>query len=121
MADGKDLDVARRFGEASEEDPESLYSLLADDVEWTTPHRTLKGVAEVREKLRWGGDPPDNLEVEWQEGEWKDRGDGHVVKESRAIQRWKETGEIAASMRVREELVIRDGKIARYERRGRPA
>lgn len=116
----ENLDIARRFGGASEEDKESLYSLLADDIEWKTPHRTLRGLTAVREELLWGGDPPENLDVDWEDGEWIDVGDGHIVKESRVIQRWKETGEIAASMRVREELVIRDGKVARYERRGRP-
>ncbi len=74
----------------------------------------------MREKLKWGGDPPENLDVEWQEGEWEDAGGGQVAKEARVVQRWKETGKIATVMRVREELQIRDGKITRYERRGRP-
>jgi ketosteroid isomerase-like protein len=114
------LKVAQAFSGASGGDKESLYSLLADDIEWTTPHRTLRGLEEVREKLEWGGEPPEHLDVEWEDGEWVEVGGGRVVKESRVIQRWKETSEVSTSMRVREELVIRDGKIARYERRGRP-
>lgn len=114
----QNLEIARRFGATSEEDTDALYSLLADDVEWTTPHRTLRGLEEVREKLEWGGEPPENLDVDWEDGEWNDLGDGRVMKESRVVQRWKETGDVAAVMRVREELTLRDGKIVRYERRG---
>ncbi len=117
----EDVEVARRLGAAVEaDDREGVYALFADDIEYTTPHRTLRGLAEVREKLKWGGEPPENLDVEWEDGEWDDVGRGHVVRESRLIQRWKETGEVATVMRVREELAIRDGKITRYERRGRP-
>jgi hypothetical protein len=74
----------------------------------------------VREKLLSGGDPPENLDVEFEDGDWEDLGGGHVARESRVVQRWKETGDVATVMRVREELEIRDDKITRYERRGRP-
>lgn len=117
----EDIDVVRRFDSAREaNDREGAYALLADDVEWTTPHRTLQGLDEVREKLIWEGDPPDNLDLEFQAGDWQDLGGGHVARETRVVQRWKETGEIAAVIRVREELDIRDEKIIRYQRRARP-
>ena len=120
----EDLEVADRFRAALDAafatgDREGVYALFAGDVEYTTPHRTLRGLSEVREKLKWGGEP-ENLDVEVEEGEWQDLGGGHVVSESRVVQRWKETGEVAAIMRVNVDLRIRDGKITRYERRGQP-
>jgi ketosteroid isomerase-like protein len=119
----EDLEVAKRFSAALDAalatgDREGVYALFADDVDYTTPHRTLRGLSEVREKLEWGGGEPENLDVEFEEGDWQDLGDGHVVSESRVVQRWKETGEVAAMMRVHVALTIREGKITRYERRG---
>ena len=49
-------------------DRELVYALFADDVEYTTPHRTLRGLSEVREKLKWGGEK-DNVDVELDEGD----------------------------------------------------
>lgn len=119
-----DVEVAKRFDAAVDAafqtgDRESVYVFFADDIEYTTPHRTLSGLREVREKLRWGGEK-DNLDVELEGGEWQDLGDGHVVRESRMVQRWKETGEVAAIMRVTLDLRIRDGKITRLERVAQP-
>ena len=116
--------VANRFRAAREEafatgDRELVYALFADDVEYTTPHRTLRGLSEIREKLKWGGEK-ENLDVELEEGDWRDLGDGDVASETRMVQRWKETGEVAATMVIREQLTVRDGKIARYERRSAP-
>ena len=119
-----DVEVAKRFVAAVDAaiqtgDRESVYVFFADDIEYTTPHRTLSGLREVREKLKWGGEK-DNLDVEFEDGEWQDLGDGHVVRESRMIQRWKETGEVAAIMRVTLDLRIRDGTITRLERVAQP-
>ena len=122
----EDLEVAKRFTSALAEafetgNREAVYAVFADDIEYTTPHRTLRGLDEVREKLKWGsGSGPENLDVEVEEGEWHDLGGGHLVRESRMVQRWKETGELAASMRINVDLTIRAGKIARYERIARP-
>lgn len=120
-----DVAVAERFRSAVAEafatgDHELVYAFFADDVEYTTPHRTLRGLGEVREKLKWGRGEPDNLEVELEEGGWRDLGAGNVVSETRMVQRWKETGEIAATMIIREQLTVRDGKVVRYERRPAP-
>lgn len=119
-----DVSVAERFRTAVEEafatgDRELVYALFADDVEYTTPHRTLRGLSEVREKLKWGGEK-ENLDVEFENGDWRDLGDGNVVSESRMVQRWKESGEVAATMIIQEQVTVRDGKIARYERRPAP-
>ena len=120
-----DVEVAKRFEAALEAafetgDRELVYALFADDVEYTTPHRTLRGLSEVREKLKWGSPQKENLDVELERGDWQDLGDGHVASRSRMIQRWKETGEVAAVMRVDVDLRIRGGKIARYERVAQP-
>jgi hypothetical protein len=119
-----DVEVAKRFDAAVDAafqtgDRESVYIFFADDIEYTTPHRTLSGLREVREKLRWGGEK-DNLDVQFEDGEWQDLGHGHVIRESRMVQRWKETGEVAAIMRVTLDLRIRDGKITRLERVAQP-
>jgi ketosteroid isomerase-like protein len=121
----EDVKVAERFSVALDAafttgDREGVYELFADDIEYTTPRRTLRGLREVREKLQWGGGELENLDLERQEGEWHDLGDGHVVRADRVVQRWKETGDIAAIMLVTMDLTIRDGKITRLERRSRP-
>ena len=121
----EDVEVAKRFNVALEAaletgDREGVYALFADDIEYTTPHRTLRGLSEVREKLKWGSREKENLDVQFEEGEWQDRGGGRVVKESRMVQRWKETGEVAAIMRINVDLRIRDGKITRLERLAQP-
>ena len=120
----EDLDVAERFSAALDAayasgDREGVYALFADEIEYTTAHRTLRGLSEVREKLEWGGEL-DNLDVELEEGEWQDLGDGHVTRDVRLVQRWKETGEVAAVMQVQVDLTIQNGEITRYERRGKP-
>ena len=122
----EDVELARRLDAAVETafatgDREGVYALFADDIEYTTSRRTLRGLDEVREKLSWGGGSElENLDVERREGEWQDLGDGHVVREDRIVQRWKESGEVAAVMLVKLALRIRDGKIIRLERGGRP-
>jgi ketosteroid isomerase-like protein len=116
-----DIAVAERFRSAvvaafASGDRELVYALFAEDIEYTTPHRTLRGLSEIREKLKWGGEL-ENLDVEREEGRWRDLGDGNVASETRIVQRWKETKEVAATMIIHEQLTVRDGKIARYERR----
>jgi hypothetical protein len=121
----EDVEVAKRFNAALDSafetgDRESVYAFFADDIEYTTPHRTLRGLSEVREKLKWGsGRNPENLDVEFKQGEWL--GGGHVVSESRMVQRWKETGEVATTMRINVDLRISGGEITPYERLAQPA
>lgn len=120
-----DTETAERFVAAVEVafktgDRDSVYAFFADDIEYTTPHRTLRGLSEVREKLKWGSQEKENLDVEVEDGEWHDLGGGHVVRESRMVQRWKETGEVATTMRINVDLRISGGKITRYERLAQP-
>jgi ketosteroid isomerase-like protein len=117
----EDVEVAGQFLTTLEEAAESgereaVYPLLAPDVEWVTPKRTLRGIDEIREELTWGS-PPENLDLEFQAGEWVDLGDRGVACDVHEIYRWKETGEVSYERDRRIELMIRDGKISRYEMR----
>jgi hypothetical protein len=95
---------------------EAVYPFLATDVEWVTPKRTLQGIDQVREDLIWGS-PPDNLDLEFEVGEWVELGGGRVASEVRQIYRLKGSGDFAYERNRRIELTIRNGKIGRYEMR----
>lgn len=117
----EDVEVAGQFLAALEAaaeggDREAVYPLLSPDVEWVTPKRTLRGIDEIREELTWGS-PPENLDVEFEAGDWLDLGDLRVACDVHQVYRWKETGEVSYERDRRIELTIRDGKIARYEMR----
>jgi ketosteroid isomerase-like protein len=117
----EDVEVSGAFLAALEEAAESgnreaVYPLLAEDVEWVTPKRTLRGIDEIREELTWGS-PPEKLDLEFQAGEWVDLDDRGVACDVHEIYRWKETGEVSYERDRRLELTIRDGKISRYEMR----
>jgi ketosteroid isomerase-like protein len=117
----ENLDVARQLldalaGAAKTGDREALYPLLAPDVEWSMPQRDLRGLDDLRDQLTWVR-PPDNLDVEFDELELTDRGDGRVEAEVRETYRLQSNGQVAYIRRRRIELTIRDGKITRYEMR----
>ena len=116
-----DLEIARQFrialeGAAKSGDREAVYPFLAADVEWVTPKRTLHGIDEVREELIWGS-PPENLDLEFEEGDWLELDDGRVVSDVRQIYRVKGTSDFAYERNRQIELTILDGKISRYEMR----
>jgi hypothetical protein len=115
----EDLEFAREFldvlaATAKTGDRTALYSLLAHDVEWLTPQRDVHGLDAAREELTWVT-PPDNLDLEFNEPELNDLGGGRVVSDVLEVYRMKETGEFAYARDRRIELMIRDGKIARYQ------
>jgi hypothetical protein len=117
----EDVEIATHFLRAAGAslktgDREPVYPLLAQDVEWATPMRTLRGVDEVRTELIWGF-PPENLDAEVELGEVEGLGEGRVGCDVREVYRWKQTGEFAHERRRRVEVTIRDGKISRYEMR----
>ena len=100
-----DLEVAGRFRTALEAaaksgDREAIYAFLAADVEWVTPKRTLRGIDEVREELIWGS-PDENLDLEFEEGEGVELGDGRVVSDVHQVYRVKATGDFAYERRGR--------------------
>ena len=116
-----EVEIARRFlttleAAARTGDREAVYQFLAADVEWVIPTRTLRGIDEVRQQLIWGS-PPEHLDVEFEESEWEDLGDGRVVSAVRQVYRVKESGDFAYERHRRIELEIRDGEISRYEMR----
>jgi ketosteroid isomerase-like protein len=120
MATG-DVELAERFRVALEAavrtgDRETVYELLAPDVTWVTPQRTLHGLDEMRKDWTWGSSP-DTFDYEFEEGGWVNQGDDRVACDVEEVYRMKNTGEFAYRRAVRVELTIRDGKIDRYELR----
>jgi len=116
-----DLEIATQFrialeGAAKSGDREALYPFLAADVEWVTAKRTLRGIDEVREQLIWGS-PDENFDLEFEEGEWVELGDGRFVLDVHEVYKVKATGDFAYERQRQIELTIRDGQISRYEMR----
>jgi hypothetical protein len=114
-----DLVIASRFLAGLEQavgtgEREAVLELLAPDVEWITPQRTLRGIDEVRTWRVWGSSG-ESFDFEFGEGDWVDHGDGRVACDVRQVYRVKETGDFADERRRRIELTIHDGLISRYE------
>jgi hypothetical protein len=106
----------RVFGGSKPGGPEPLHDprLLASDVEWFTPQRTLYGINEMRENWTWGSSP-ESFDYAFEEGEWADDGEGRLVCDVRQVYEVKGTGDFAYERKRRVQLTIRDGKISRYE------
>ncbi len=118
----QDVEVAKRFRGALEtairtNDREAVYALLAPDVEWVTPKRTLHGIDEMRREWTWGSSP-ESFDYEFEEGDWVDDGDGRLACDVREIYRLKESGDFAYARPHRVQLTIQGGKITRYEMLG---
>jgi ketosteroid isomerase-like protein len=116
-----DIELAERFRAALEAavrtgEREAVYELLASDVSWVTPQRTLRGLDEMRKDWTWGSSA-DTFDYEFEEGGWVDQGDDRVACEVQEVFRMKNTGEFAYRRAVNVELTIRNGKIDRYELR----
>jgi ketosteroid isomerase-like protein len=114
-----DLVIASRFLSRLEQavrtgEREGVLELLAPDVEWVTPQRTLSGIDEVRTWRIWGSSG-ESFDFEFGEGEWVDHGDGRVTCDVRQVYRVRDTGDFAYERRRRIELTIHDGLISRYE------
>ena len=121
MAAG-DVEIAGRFRAALETavrtgDSEPVLGLLAADVEWVTPQRTLRGIDELRTWPIWGSRGDSSFDFEFGEGDWIDHGDGHVVCDVHQVYLLKGTDEPAYERDRRIELTIRDGQVTRYEMR----
>jgi ketosteroid isomerase-like protein len=115
----EDLEIATRFRAALETaistgDRSGLLELVARDVEWVTPLRTLRGVDELETWRMWGSSG-ESFDFEFGEGDWVDRGDGHVDCEVHQVYRVKDSGDFAYERQRRIELTIEDGKVSRYE------
>ncbi len=115
----ENVEVAERFRVALEAavrtgDRDAVFALLAPNVEWITPQRTLHGIDEMRENWNWGSSP-ESFDYAFEEGEWVDAGDGQLSCDVRQVYRLKQSGDVAYERTRRVRLTIRDGKIGRYE------
>ncbi len=113
------VEVAERFRVALEAavrtgERDAVLELLAPDVEWVTPQRTLHGITDIQENWNWGSSP-ESFDYAFEEGEWTDDGEGRLVCEVRQVYRVRETGDFAYERMRRVRLTVQDGKIGRYE------
>lgn len=119
----QDLAVARLFFEALASaaqtgDRDGLCPLLASDVEWLTPLRSVRGLGELQSDPGWPwGMPRPTFNVEFEERDTVDLGDGRIVADFREIYRTKESGDFAYARDRQIELTIRGETVARYELR----
>ena len=97
-------------------DHEAVLELVAPDVEWVTPQRTLNGVDELSTWRLWGSSA-EAFDFEFAEGDWVDHGDGRLECEVKQVYRVKETGDLAYERVRRVEVTVQDGRISRYELR----
>jgi len=116
-----DLELARQFldvlaGAATTGDREAIYPLLAPDIEWVTPQRELHGIEAARDELTWIS-PRETLDVEYDELQVTDLGEGRIMSSVHETFRMKGTGAFAYARDRQIDLTIRDGKIVRYEMR----
>jgi ketosteroid isomerase-like protein len=116
-----DLETASQFRTAVEValqtgEREAAYALLAPEIEWVTPQRTLQGIDAIKDELTWGK-PSEKLDVEFEGGDWVEHGDGRVGCEVHEIYRLKGSGEVAYERDRSIELTVREGKVSRYEMR----
>jgi hypothetical protein len=117
----EDLETARLFLDAlavaaRTGDRQPILPFLAADVEWVNPMRTLRGIDEILSDLTWLG-PPDNFDVEFDQGEMADLDDGRIAVEVHETYRMQTSGEFAYECDRRIDLTIRGGAVARYEMR----
>jgi hypothetical protein len=119
----QDLAVVRGFldalvSAANTGDDDCIYPLLDADVEWLTPLRRLRGLGELRGQPSWPWIvPPESFEIDFQEQETTDLGDGRIAADFREVYRMKETGAFAYARERSIELTVRGDKISRYEMR----
>ena len=113
--------IAQRFLAALEAaaktgDWDGVYPLLAADVEWVTPKRTLTGIEAVRTDLTWAA-PPEHLDFEFDVGELEDLGGDRVAVQVLQTYRMKSTGDFAYERTRRIELTVAGELVRRYEMR----
>ena len=95
---------------------EPLVPLLAPDVEVVLPLHTLHGVDAFTEELGRAR-PSERFELEFEDGGWKDLGNGRYSCEIRVHYRSKVSEADSYSRDRSFELTISDGQVSRYEMR----
>ena len=114
-----DLDIAQQFRSATEDalrtgDFDPVAALLAPDVELVMPQRPLQGVdALIGELSRTR--PSERFEIDFENGDWKDLGNGRFSCEVLALYRSKVSDNLSYSRDRSFELTIHDGKVSRFE------
>jgi hypothetical protein len=114
-----DLDTAQQFRRAAElavrtGDFGPAVELLAPDVECVTPQHSLHGIDAITEEFSRAR-PNERFDVEFENGDWKHRGNGRYSCEIRALYRSKVTDDLSYSRDRSFELTIHAGKVSRYE------
>ncbi len=114
-----DLDIARQFLSATEDalrtgDFEPVAALLAPDVELVMPQRPLHGVDALIEELSRVR-PSERFEIDFENGDWKQLGNGRFSCEIVALYRSKVSDNLSYSRDRTFELTIGDGKVSRLE------
>jgi SnoaL-like domain len=97
-------------------DFEPLVALLAPDVEIVLPLHTRQGVDAFTEELGRAR-PSERFELEFEDGGWKELGDGRYYCEIRVHYRSKVSAADSYSRDRSFELTISDGLVSRYEMR----
>src|SRR5262245_14763156 len=115
----QDLETAQQFQSAAEAalrtgDFEPMVAFVAPDIECVTPQHSLSGIDAFAEELRRAR-PSERFEVEFDNGDWKDLGNGRYSCEVRVFFRSKATEEFSYSRDRSFVLTIREGKVSRYE------
>ena len=116
-----DLDIAQEFRSALEAALDTgdfgvVVALLAPDVECVMPQHVLNGVDAFTEELARVR-PSERFEIDFENGDWKDRGSGRFSCEVRALYRSKVSDDLSYSRDRSFELTIGDGKVSRFEMR----
>jgi ketosteroid isomerase-like protein len=114
-----DLDIAQQFRSATEDalrtgDFDPVAALLAPDVELVMPQRPLHGVdALIGELSRTR--PSERFEIDFENGDWKDLGNGRFSCEVVALYRSKLSDNLSYSRDRSFVLTISAGKVSRFE------
>jgi hypothetical protein len=116
-----DLDIAEQFRSAAEAglrtgDFEPVAAFLAPDVECVMPQHSLEGPEALVEELSRTR-PSERFDVDFENGNWKDRGNGRFYCQIRALYLSKVSDDLSYSRDRSFELTIRDGKVSRFEMR----
>ncbi|MGZ8694632.1 MAG: DUF4440 domain-containing protein [Gaiellaceae bacterium] len=110
-----DVDVARRYGNAlDQEDWDAARSLLDPEVEIVRPSgRRYQGAERWIGMLSSAGGFQ-NIESSVEDREYEQR-NGEVIERKNIVHRWCDDGSLAYTSREETKIGFRDGRIARLE------
>jgi hypothetical protein len=116
-----DLDTAQQFQTAAQDgmqtgDFAALAAVLAPDVEVVMPQHIVHGPGAAVEELARAR-PSERFDLEFEDGGWKELGNGRYSLEIRVHFRSKVSDDLSYSRDRTFELTIGDGKVSRLEMR----